>query len=49
MVLASCDVFLGQSLDTDGIFQGHVYDFRLWSRALTVSEVATGCKVWHHP
>lgn len=45
MVLASCDVFLGQSLDTDDILLGHVYDFRLWSRALTVSEVAAGCKV----
>lgn len=45
MVLASCDVCLGQSLDTDDILLGHVYDFRLWSRALTVSEVAAGCKV----
>lgn len=45
MVLEGCDVVLGQSLDTDEILLGHVYDFRLWSRALTVSEVAAGRKV----
>lgn len=49
MVLEGCDVFLGQSLDTDEILRGHVCDFRLWSRALTVSEVAAGRKVCHVP
>ena len=36
---------LGHSLDTEGSFSGHVYDFRLWSRALSAADVAPGLKV----
>lgn len=45
MLLEDCDMALGESLDTDGSFNGHVYDFRLWSRALTAADVAPGLKV----
>lgn len=45
MLLEDCDMVVGESLDTDGSLSGHVYDFRLWSRALTASEVAPGLKV----
>lgn len=45
MLLEDCDMLLGESLDTDGSLNGHVYDFRLWSRALATAEVAPGLKV----
>ncbi len=38
-------MLLGESLDTDGSLNGHVYDFRVWSRALATAEVAPGLKV----
>lgn len=45
MLLEECDMMLGESLEVEGNFRGHVYDFRLWSRALTSAEVALGLKV----
>lgn len=45
MLLEDCDMVVGQSLDTEGSLSGHVYDLRLWSRALAASEVAPGLKV----
>jgi len=48
MLLEDCDILLGESLDTDGSLNGHVYDFRLWSRALATAEVATGLKVGNY-
>eukprot|EP00752_Nemacystus_decipiens_P002251 g2132.t2 len=44
MLLEDCDLVVGDSLDTEGSLTGHVYDFRLWSRALTAADVAPGLK-----
>ena len=45
MLLEDCDMVVGESLDFEGSLSGHVYDFRLWSRALTAADVAPGLKV----
>lgn len=45
MMLEDCDMRVGESLDIERAFSGHVYDFRLWSRALAPDEVASGFKV----
>lgn len=40
---------IGASLDIETTMDGHVYDFRLWSRALSATDVAAGRKVWKYP
>lgn len=45
MLLEDCDMEIGASVESETIFPGHVYDFRLWSRALTAADVAPGLKV----
>lgn len=45
MVLGGCDFMLGASFDTEETLHACVYDFRIWSRALTVTDVAEGRKV----
>lgn len=46
MVIEDCDLVVGLSFETsnDSLF-GHVYDLRLWSKALTVGNVARERKV----
>lgn len=45
MVLEDCDMLLGDSLDNVGTLNGHIYDLRLWSRALGATDVTTRLKV----
>lgn len=45
MLLEDCDMLLGGSLESEDTLDGYIYDLRLWSRALSLAEVAPGRKV----
>lgn len=48
MVLDGCNLLVGESLETDSKLDGHVYDLRVWSRAIAVTDVAGCRKVMYH-
>ncbi|CAN0181713.1 unnamed protein product [Pylaiella littoralis] len=44
ILLEDSEMVIGSSLDIETTMDGHVYDFRLWSRALSATDVAAGRK-----
>ncbi|CAM9143892.1 unnamed protein product [Scytosiphon promiscuus] len=44
MLLEDCDMVVGESLESEETLDGYIFDLRLWSRALTLAEVAQGRK-----
>lgn len=49
MELEDCDLAIGLSLETDQRLTAHIYDFRLWGKALSVTDITNGRKVDSNP
>lgn len=49
MEIEDCELAIGVSFETEQRLTAHVYDFRLWGKALSVAEIASGRKVDSNP
>lgn len=45
MDIEDCELAVGMSFEIDQRLAAHVHDLRLWSRAVSASEIARGRKV----